>query len=70
MNPRVKALAVTGGRMTSIDRKEYSGISSKAPQPAGPPFNMNQCQLGDTDVPLWMHGFFGHACGCGEDKNG
>ena len=43
--------------------------SSKAPQPAGPPFNVNQVQLTETDIPMWMHGFFGHSCGCGEDKD-
>jgi hypothetical protein len=63
---RTRALAVTGGRMTAIDRGDSPGPNAKAAQPAGPPFNINQVQLNDVDVPTWMHGYFGHACGCGE----
>jgi hypothetical protein len=67
MNPRKISLMTTGGRTPSMNRKDYQNApSAKAPEPAGPPFNMNLCKLDDTNVPLWMHGFWGHSCGCGE----
>jgi hypothetical protein len=68
MNPRKISLMKTGGRTPSASNGYQNVPSAKAPEAAGPPFNMNLCQLGDTNVPLWMHGFWGHACGCGEKK--
>ena len=69
MNPRTISLMQTGGQTPSMKRTNDTRMpSSRAPEPAGPPFNMNQAKLTETDIPLWMHGFFGHSCGCGEDK--
>ena len=62
MNPRKISLMATGGRTPDA-------LSARAPEAAGPPFNMNQVKLTETDPALWMHGFWGHACGCGEDHN-
>ena len=71
MNPRVKSLTLTGGRTPSMRPQTAGPINqSNAPEPAGPGLNVNQVKLTDVDIPRWMHGFFGHSCGCGENKNG
>jgi hypothetical protein len=66
---RRKSLARTGGRTPS------AGIvpeKTHASQEAGPTFNMNLAQItsdanGKCNTSEWMHSWWGHACGCGED---
>lgn len=43
-----------------------------ANDPAGPPIDTNLTQLtsgadGKLDTSEWMHSWFGHSCGCGEE---
>jgi hypothetical protein len=49
--------------------------STPASQEAGPTFNMNLAVItsddqGNVNTSEWMHAWWGHACGCGEDKKG
>lgn len=67
MNDRRLSLAKTGGRTPHVP------VKTPAPEAAGPPIDINLIQLtsdekGQMDTSELMHKYFGHACGCGEDK--
>jgi hypothetical protein len=61
----------TGGRTPSMTPRHVP-IKTPANKEAGPEFNMNLTQItsddaGHVDTSEWMHKWWGHACGCGED---
>jgi hypothetical protein len=68
---RRKSLAKTGGRTPDAGSRVVAE-KIHASQEAGPTFDMNLAQItsdaeGKVNTSEWMHAWFGHACGCGED---
>jgi hypothetical protein len=61
-------------RYKTNQKKPINVVPDKTParDAAGPPINTNLTQLtsdaaGHVDTSMWMHDWFGHSCGCGED---
>lgn len=68
---RRRSLAKTGGRTPSANTRIVAE-KTLASQEAGPSFDMNLAQItsdaqGQVNTSEWMHAWWGHACGCGED---
>lgn len=61
-------------RSKTNQKKPIAVVADKTParDACGPPINVNLTQLtsgadGKVDTSMWMHDWFGHSCGCGEE---